>query len=107
MGWPGGEAWGVPIGAASEDGLIVSEVVGWWGCPQRWDRTPGSLPNMIVNNAAACNNKVIRYGVVANISRSHNLRDQFRGAQGSIPCTGESSFLPSLGLSFLFVPVTI
>jgi hypothetical protein len=31
----------------------------------------------------------IRYGVVANISRSHNLRDQFRGAQGSIPCTGE------------------
>jgi len=31
---------------------------------------------------------LIRYGVVANISRSHNLRDQYRGAQGSIPCTG-------------------
>ncbi|KAJ0140387.1 Uncharacterized protein HZ326_16707 [Fusarium oxysporum f. sp. albedinis] len=31
----------------------------------------------------------VRYGVVANISRSHNLRDQYRGAQGSIPCTGD------------------
>ena len=39
--------------------------------------------------------KTIRYGVVANISRSHNLRDQYRGAQGSIPCTGVSFFCPS------------
>ena len=37
--------------------------------------------------------KAIRYGVVANISRSHNLRDQYRGAQGSIPCTGVSLLL--------------
>ena len=45
------------------------------------------------NHSATANH--IRYGVVANISRSHNLRDQFRGAQGSIPCTGDAfSFLP-------------
>ena len=37
--------------------------------------------------------KQVRYGVVANISRSqHQLRDQYRGAQGSIPCTGVSFF---------------
>ena len=36
----------------------------------------------------------VRYGVVANISRSqHQLRDKFRGAQGSIPCTGVLLFL--------------
>ena len=47
-----------------------------------------SIETLLVSNSL----KAIRYGVVANISRSHNLRDQFRGAQGSIPCTGVSFF---------------
>ena len=54
---------------------------------------------------APCQQKspiIFRYGVVANISRSHNLRDQYRGAQGSIPCTGVSKhyLLPVSAITF-------
>ncbi|KAJ0142111.1 hypothetical protein HZ326_15064 [Fusarium oxysporum f. sp. albedinis] len=59
--------------------------------------------------ASNCNDSsqqvTVRYGVVANISRSHNLRDQFRGAQGSIPCTGVSLLLFLLPAWNLLLPI--
>jgi hypothetical protein len=53
------------------------------------------LPNLKGNCDHHTQPISIRYGVVANISRSHNLREKYRGAQGSIPCTGveETFFL--------------
>jgi hypothetical protein len=69
-----------------------------------------SLSIMNANCKTSLQQVSIRYGVVANISRSHNLRDQYRGAQGSIPCTGvlllsiDASFCrPSMSLLSLLV----